>query len=318
MLYQALKIPAKLSLLLFLRHLKINDKQWLSAKGPLLLACNHPNSFLDAIIICTLFKCPVYSLARGDAFKNKTAAALLKKLNMLPVYRSSEGVENLEHNYTTFSTCKEIFKQNGIVLIFSEGRCMNEWHLRPLKKGTARMALSSWDEGIDLKVIPVAINYQRFHCYDKDVHLSFGNIITRDDVDHNNGFGRSTLSFNNLLQKELEPLVYEIAPGDAEARDKIFEQKTPFWKKTLLAIPAALGWFIHLPMYLTALFFAKKFGTGNGHYDSILVALLLLTYPLYIVLLTVIACLVTGNLFSLLLIFAMPFFAWSYLQIKKV
>ncbi|HRB24318.1 MAG TPA: hypothetical protein PLZ18_11135, partial [Ferruginibacter sp.] len=81
-------------------------------------------------------------------------------------------------------------------------------------------------------------------------------------------------------------------------------------------IPAALGWFIHLPMYLTALFFAKKFGTGNGHYDSILVAVLLLTYPLYTVLLTAIACLVSGNLFSLLLIFAMPFCAWSYLQIK--
>jgi len=75
----------------------------------LMIAANHPNSFLDAIILATLFKQPIYSLARGDAFKNKFFAALLKSLNMYPVYRTSEGVENMEHNYSTFNTCREIF-----------------------------------------------------------------------------------------------------------------------------------------------------------------------------------------------------------------
>ncbi|MBK8710831.1 MAG: 1-acyl-sn-glycerol-3-phosphate acyltransferase [Niastella sp.] len=302
---------------LFCRHIQINASWALNSRGPLLIACNHPNSFLDAIIICTLFKRPVYSLARGDVFKNKWIARILRSLYIFPVYRTSEGVENLEHNYATFEACIEIFKRNGIVLIFSEGLCINEWHLRPLKKGTARMALSSWDEGVALKIVPVAINYQRFHSYNKDVHLFFGNCITREDVDLNNGFGRAILSFNNLLHKELVSLVYEIAPGDAEKRKKIFEQKIHFWKKALLAIPAALGWFFHLPLYLTALFFAKKFGTGNNHYDSILVTILLLTYPFYIVLFTAIVYLVSGNPLSLLLLIAMPLFAWSYLQIKK-
>ena len=53
---------------------------------------------------------------------------------MLPVYRPSEGVENLSENYKTFDTCIELFKRGEIVLIFSEGLCVNEWHLRPLKK----------------------------------------------------------------------------------------------------------------------------------------------------------------------------------------
>ena len=70
---------------------------------------------------------------------------------MLPVYRVSEGVENLENNYTTFDACQKIFKKNKIVLIFSEGRCINEWHLRPLKKGTARLALTAWQHNIPLK-----------------------------------------------------------------------------------------------------------------------------------------------------------------------
>ena len=42
---------------------------------------------------------------------------------MFPVYRTSEGVENLGINYETFDECKNIFKKNGVVLIFSEAKC---------------------------------------------------------------------------------------------------------------------------------------------------------------------------------------------------
>ena len=130
MLYTLLKFPAKLALYFYCRRISINKKEFLQRDGPLLIAANHPNSFLDAIILATLFKQPIYSLARGDVFANKFYNKLLLSLNMLPVYRISEGAENLEHNYTTFSSCIDIFKKNGIVLIFSEGRCVNEWHLR--------------------------------------------------------------------------------------------------------------------------------------------------------------------------------------------
>ena len=122
----------------------------LEEHGPLLIAANHPNSFLDAIILSSLFKFPVYSLARGDAFANRFVTKILTSLNMLPVYRVSEGVENLENNYTTFDACQELFSQRKIVLIFSEGRCINEWHLRPLKKGTARLALTAWMHNVPL------------------------------------------------------------------------------------------------------------------------------------------------------------------------
>jgi 1-acyl-sn-glycerol-3-phosphate acyltransferase len=94
-------------------------------------------------------------LARGDAFKNKFISRVLTKLKMFPVYRVSEGVENLNSNYETFESCKNLFRKNGIVLIFSEGKCINEWHLRPLKKGTARLAINSWEENIPLQVLPV-------------------------------------------------------------------------------------------------------------------------------------------------------------------
>jgi 1-acyl-sn-glycerol-3-phosphate acyltransferase len=205
MLYDLVKVLAKISLKFYCRDIKINKKELLQLDGPLMLAVNHPNSFLDAIILCTLFDKPVYSLARGDAFKNKLYAKLLFKLKLLPVYRVSEGVENLEENYKTFDLCKEIFRQNGIVLIFSEGRCVNEWHLRPLKKGTARLAISSWEDGIPLRVLPVGINYSSFRKFGKNIQLFFGEFITAADTAADNGHGKSIQSFNSNLLQQLQP-----------------------------------------------------------------------------------------------------------------
>ena len=71
MLYKILFLPARLLIYFYCRKIIINNKNMLHEQGPLLIAANHPNSFLDAIILATLFKNPVYSLTRGDAFKGK-------------------------------------------------------------------------------------------------------------------------------------------------------------------------------------------------------------------------------------------------------
>src|SRR4051812_42879169 len=159
LLYKALKISVRLAMFIFCRRVIINKRQMLNSNGPLLLACNHPNSFLDAVILLTLFRQPVHPLTRGDVFSKPFYARLLAALKMLPVFRTSEGAENLNTNYQTFGLCKNIFRKKGIVLIFSEGQCVNEWHLRPLKKGTARLAFFAWRENIPVQVLPVGINY---------------------------------------------------------------------------------------------------------------------------------------------------------------
>jgi len=163
MLYSILKVIVRLAAKIFCRKIIINNRQLLKENGPMILACNHPNSFLDAVLMDILFEQPVWSLTRGDAFLNKRVNNILFKLKMLPVYRPSEGVENLSKNYKTFDSCIELFKRNAVVLIFSEGLCVNEWHLRPLKKGTARLAYKCLEEDIPLKILPVGINYSSFH-----------------------------------------------------------------------------------------------------------------------------------------------------------
>ena len=315
MLYTLLKLPAKLALYLYCRKIIINKKEFLKSDGPLLIAANHPNSFLDAVILATLFKRPIYSLARGDAFVNSFYRKLLYSLNMLPVYRISEGAENLEHNYTTFSSCIDIFKKNGIVLIFSEGGCINEWHLRPLKKGTARLAISAWQQAIPLKIIPLGINYSAFRIFGKNMILNFGEIIEKETFNEAMPPGEAITTFNTKLQSQLKNLVIEADPADKERIKKIFFVPQPLIKKTLLFIPAVIGWLIHAPLYYMVILLIRN--RANDHYDSIVVGLLFVLYPIYLLAITIIVYCITANLWAFLLLLIIPFTAWSCLQLKR-
>jgi 1-acyl-sn-glycerol-3-phosphate acyltransferase len=316
LLFSVLKIPARIALWFYCKCLYINKIELLQIEGPLLIAANHPNSFLDAVIIATVFNKPVYSLARGDVFKNKFYSKILQSLNILPVYRISEGAQNLEHNYNTFDDCKKLFKNNAIVLIFSEGNCSNEWHLRRLKKGTARLAISSWQDNIPLKILPVGINYNSFRSFGKIVKLNIGNIISQNDIDINHSFGKNIHSFNNQLQSQLQELVLEINKEDKATIKKEFAVKQSSIKKIVLFIPSILGWLFNMPLYYIIKKIAWNKTTHKDHFDSVLIGLLFLSYPVYLLVISLLVYWFIGSWWWLSVFILLPFFSWSYIQLK--
>lgn len=313
-LYSLLKQYARLAIKIYCTKIVVNRPGVLKTKGPLLFASNHPNSFLDGMILTTLLNETLYSLARGDAFKKNWVNSLLRRLKLLPVYRTSEGVENLEHNYTTFDACRETFRKGGLVLIFSEGRCENEWHLRPLKKGTARLSITSWNEGIPLNVIPTAFNYSSFRKFGKEVHLSFGESINPDIIRQQETEGKQLLAFNEQLSNQLEKMVYEIDPRDRGTIRKIFSIKT---RPSLyfLLLPAVVGWIVHAPLFYACKYFLASFFRNTGHYDSVLTSSLLLLYPVYL-LVVILMVFQVVSWYAILLILVSPFTAWACTQTK--
>jgi 1-acyl-sn-glycerol-3-phosphate acyltransferase len=292
----------------------VNRPEILKLKGPVLFACNHPNSFLDGMILTTLYDETVHSLARGDVFKKPWMNRFLRFIKLLPVYRTSEGVENLEFNYITFDACLEAFKKNESVLIFSEGRCENEWHLRPLKKGTARLAFSAWNLDIPLIVIPAAFNYSSFKSFGKEVHLLFGDPLILDPAQLSASNGVRLKAFNEALNSQLKELVYEIKPQEKEKLRQYFPlPENPLYYA--LWLPAIMGWILHAPLYYACKAFTQyRFG-HSGHYDSVITSLLLLSYPAYLILIAFLFYLLAPllGLFTLLL---MPITAWAAIRVK--
>jgi 1-acyl-sn-glycerol-3-phosphate acyltransferase len=316
-MYWLLKLYARLVIRIYCRRIVVNKPAYLQSRGPLLLAANHPNSFLDGIILTTLFDRPIRSLARGDAFQHPYLNKFLRWLNMLPVYRTSEGVHNLGHNYTTFDACHDTFEERGIVLIFSEALSDNEWHLRSLKKGTARLATTAWHKGMPLRVLPVGLNYSSFKWFGKTLHVNFGDIISYRQFDPTVSTGKLLLDFNDRLTDQLKKQVYELDPKDKRAVSRTFKRHRPFIEYALLAVPALVGWLLHAIFYYPVKLFCDYRFERSSHYDSVLHSLLVLLYPVYLLLffLVILPSGVTAALVTTLL---MPLLAWAWVQFSEI
>jgi 1-acyl-sn-glycerol-3-phosphate acyltransferase len=302
---------------IFCRKIVIINKQLLSSKGPLLLAVNHPNSFLDAVILGTLFDEPIYSLARGDVFNNKWITKILRALKILPVYREREGKEHLHRNYHTFDACLEIFKKNGTVLIFTEALSENEWHLRPLKKGTARLAVTAWEKNIPVNILPVGINYSSYKLFGKNIHLHLGEPITAVQLKNKtNESGRLLNEITDSIEIQLKKMVYEINKADKKKQAEIFYIPVPLVKKIILTVPAVLGLLTHYFLYWPVKKLTGKGLSEDGHFDSIVTGLLFILYPFYLLVWIMAGIYFTGNWYWVFVIICFPFFAWSYVQLK--
>lgn len=234
----------------------------------------------------------------------------------MPVYRTSEGVENLSENYKTFSDCISLFRQNEIICIFSEGKCINEWHLRPLKKGTARLAIQAWEDGIPLQVIPVGINFSSFRQFGKNIFLQFGRIIRSTDINLQQPDGLRHAAFNSLLEKELHQLVFEIPKDDLKLQEEKLSVPVSLLKKGLLFLPACIGALLHAPLYWPVRRFVNKKTKHTDHYDSVMVALLMLLYPIYLILLTIITGFFAGW-WALLLLIISPCTARAFVMLNR-
>jgi hypothetical protein len=87
-------------------------------------------------------------------------------------------------------------------------------------------------------------------------------------------------------------------------------------KKILLALPAAIGWLVHVPLFwpLKKIVWSKT--RHNDHYDSIITALLLFIYPFYLLLIVFFLFVFTKCGWVFLLLLILPFTAWVYVQVK--
>ena len=259
-----LKFFIRLALSIFCKEVHVKNKHLLDTKGPLFIIANHPNSFLDAIIIGAYYNRSVYFLARGDVFEKKIYRFFLNALNMIPVYRLREGKAFLHLNDYSIKKSIQLISKGAAVLIFIEGFCVNDHQLQPFKKGTARIL-----EGLhQLNVFPVihiaGIGYNNFRGIGKKVNLIITQFLFDKKIE--NAFDR--VAFNNAVCKVLYDNIH------------IPSQKTIIHKN--------FWYYFHKPYYRLIHQLADKKTKGTVFYDSVLFALLFFSYPVFLLLLFII------------------------------
>lgn len=202
----------RFALTIFYRRRVFTGFDDVPANGPVIFACNHPNSFLDAMIVGAFIKRETHFLARSDVFNSPLKLWILSQFKLMPIYRLSEGKEDLGKNQETFERCHAIFRKGGAVLMFSEGICVQEMRLRPLKKGTARIAMEYSKDGSPLTIIPTGLNYMKPMNFREDILISMDTPFNAADfaTEYNENQAKGISSFNKRLLDGFQNSVIDI------------------------------------------------------------------------------------------------------------
>ncbi len=185
-----------LTLKLFYRRIFVSGLENIPKNQKIILASNHPNTFMDAFIVGVFTTGKMSTLVRSDVFSNPITSWLLELFRLIPVYRSQEGAKNLYKNEKSFHRAVLQLKKGSQILIFSEGTSIQSRNVMKLKKGTARLAFKAQEIlQEDVWVVPVGINYTHFTLFRKEVMLDFGEPVKTSS------FPKQTQDNNSHLTK---------------------------------------------------------------------------------------------------------------------
>lgn len=147
--------------------------------GPVFLAPNHQNAFMDALIPSAFAPRAIHFLARSDVFDNKLLGAFMRSIHMMPVYRQRDGIANLAKNEEIFQRCHSILREGETLLIFPEATHLGERRVRPLSKGFTRVLFGALEghEDLNIMVVPLGINYSHYHKSGSRLIVNYGKPI---------------------------------------------------------------------------------------------------------------------------------------------
>jgi glycerol-3-phosphate O-acyltransferase / dihydroxyacetone phosphate acyltransferase len=244
MLWHILKYYLCFIIAIFFKRSKIKNAHFLRVKGPVIIAMNHPNAFMDPVAFSTLTYPPkVHYLARGDAFKKGIVTAILESLGIIPIFRIQDGgKEGLKKNDETYERVNTLLKRNKKIIIFAEGLCIQERRLRPLKKGVPRMIFGAMETHnlTNLTVVPVGINYSNPSQFRSNVFFNVGEPIKVSD--YMDAYKELPAKTMNEFLADLTPKMKELIINiDDKKHEKVIEHieeiyKYDFFKKENLNI----------------------------------------------------------------------------------
>ncbi len=232
MLYEFLRFFVEIALKFYFRTIYFLDEDNISDNQPVIVAANHSNSALDAIIIdAFLRKNKLYWLARGDVFANKLVAKFMTAVRTAPIYRSSEvGFVDIKRNNESFEICYKLLDKNRMIGIFPEGITVPERKLQmPFKKGFARLAFQAQEAiGRPVMILPVGVSYHSLTKTGTDVFVKFGEPFSSDIFykEYQNNHAAGLKNITHHLENELNKLIinYDSVEEQPQLNVQLFEE----------------------------------------------------------------------------------------------
>ena len=154
--YRVVRAVAALLLWLFYRRVELIHAERIPRRGPLVIAANHHNALVDAMLIMTSLPRRIVPLAKATLFRHPLIGPFLKLVGAVPVHRRIDGADPRE-NAAMFAAAVAAMRAGGALLIFPEGVSQPRPTLMPLRTGAARIVLSAATEGVPAALVPVGL-----------------------------------------------------------------------------------------------------------------------------------------------------------------
>ena len=209
---------------IFYRKVVYVNRETLPLKEHLIFTPNHQNALMDALAIEFSLPNQFVFVARSDIFKNKYIARILYFFKILPVYRIRDGYESLKKNEMTFKKTLDIIRNKNGFVILPEGNHAGFRRLRALKKGFARIAFQAEESEnflLDMKIVPVGINYSDYEHFRTELLVVYGKPFPVSPY-YEVYKKKPAVAYNLIKEKlaqELKPLMIHIASDYYEAYD---------------------------------------------------------------------------------------------------
>ena len=162
------------------RRIDVRGKENLPKDGAVLLAPNHSNTLMDALVMLQAQKAPTVFGARADMFKKPLIAKAMFFFRILPMVRQRDGLRNVLNNYESFETIVDTLEHDVRFCMYPEGRHRAAHSLLPLGKGILRAAVAANNRFGDKKpiyIVPVGIEYGDYFRYRSTCLISYGKAI---------------------------------------------------------------------------------------------------------------------------------------------
>jgi 1-acyl-sn-glycerol-3-phosphate acyltransferase len=193
--------------------LTVENAERVPAKGPVVLAANHPNMLLDVLLLAASTKRTLHFLGKSTLFRNPILGGVLRLCGVLPVHRRSESPGRMEANLETFAACHRLLAEGGAIAIFPEGVSHERDFVLPLKTGCARIVLEAESKGgfeLSSVIVPVGISFSNRELFRSDALVFFGEPI--DPSPHFEPYRRDPQAAVKALTRDLEAALQRVSP----------------------------------------------------------------------------------------------------------
>lgn len=162
------------------RKVEVHGQENIPVDGAVILAPNHCNTLMDALVILRADKGSTVFGARADMFRFPLIAKIMYFLRILPMVRQRDGLRNVLKNRETTDVIVETLQHKVPFCIFPEGKHRPMHSLQPLGKGAFRAALAAnlkFGEEMPVYIVPVGIEYGDYFRYKSTALVTYGNPI---------------------------------------------------------------------------------------------------------------------------------------------